>query len=270
MKLYFLHFCIFLLVVLLAPITSLAKECPEGYSGRKCQKCAENYQDNDGNGSCLPACTIKTCHGNLTCNDNSGEALCLCPGELHRIDILPFCSSGLMESPCSVDDDCQGNLICTNNQCICPNNWHSFTVLPFCAEGLEGNFCETDNDCNTDKDGEKLICKNEKCISPKKETFKNFCLLLIIIVSVISGLCFVVGHYIFKLGFIDIFHRISDADSIISRIFFIIIALNYIIGSLIFILVAIALIIPIIMILPTGVDNKVEKIKRVIIIEEIS
>ncbi len=53
--------------------------CGTGYSGAFCASCAANYQDNDNNGSCSPACSVTTCAE--SCSDTSGTATCVCaPG----------------------------------------------------------------------------------------------------------------------------------------------------------------------------------------------
>src|SRR6185436_20998324 len=33
--------------------------CDAGHEGAGCGACAKDYQDNDGDGTCLPACTVK-------------------------------------------------------------------------------------------------------------------------------------------------------------------------------------------------------------------
>ncbi len=52
-----------------------------GYTGTTCSTCATGYQDNDGNGTCLPTCATFTptaCNGHGTCADTSGLATCTC------------------------------------------------------------------------------------------------------------------------------------------------------------------------------------------------
>ncbi len=54
--------------------------CDEGYTGVGCSECADQWQDNDGDGLCAPACAPEhaDCHGHGTCDDTSGQILCAC------------------------------------------------------------------------------------------------------------------------------------------------------------------------------------------------
>lgn len=53
-------------------------ECFIGYSGNYCNNCAENYQDNNNDESCLLACSSNSCMVNSVCDDSSGEIICTC------------------------------------------------------------------------------------------------------------------------------------------------------------------------------------------------
>jgi hypothetical protein len=55
-------------------------DCDAQYTGADCSQCADGYQDNDGNGECLPTCQTAgyTCSGRGTCDDSSGQAVCNC------------------------------------------------------------------------------------------------------------------------------------------------------------------------------------------------
>jgi hypothetical protein len=55
--------------------------CTAGYAGHACQSCADGYQDNDNNGTCLPSCkmVMLTCGPGQVCSDATGRALCACP-----------------------------------------------------------------------------------------------------------------------------------------------------------------------------------------------
>lgn len=52
--------------------------CTAGYTGADCAQCASGFQDGDGNGTCLPACTPTTCGTRERCVDTSGTATCQC------------------------------------------------------------------------------------------------------------------------------------------------------------------------------------------------
>lgn len=55
--------------------------CDEGWQEPECDTCLEGLQDNDGDGSCAPACVIFACGQHATCSDSSGAIVCTCdPG----------------------------------------------------------------------------------------------------------------------------------------------------------------------------------------------
>lgn len=58
-----------------------ACECLEGWAGHVCQRCDRGWQDNDGDGVCLPACSTAdiTCEAPFVCSDADGVARCACP-----------------------------------------------------------------------------------------------------------------------------------------------------------------------------------------------
>ncbi|HUS65068.1 MAG TPA: calcium-binding EGF-like domain-containing protein [Kofleriaceae bacterium] len=54
--------------------------CNTGYTGARCNMCAADHQDNDGDGSCRPRCGTAglTCNNAGTCSDTTGVATCTC------------------------------------------------------------------------------------------------------------------------------------------------------------------------------------------------
>ena len=56
-------------------------ECNEGWAGHVCQRCDTGWQDNDGDGTCLPTCEMVglTCDAPHVCSDAEGIARCACP-----------------------------------------------------------------------------------------------------------------------------------------------------------------------------------------------
>ena len=56
-------------------------ECNEGWGGHVCQRCDTGWQDNDGDGTCLPTCEMVglTCDAPHVCSDAEGIARCACP-----------------------------------------------------------------------------------------------------------------------------------------------------------------------------------------------
>lgn len=61
--------------------------CDAGYAGDQCDTCADGYQDNDGDGTCLPSCEITECSEGFECTDASGTAQCIAvpPGPITRL-----------------------------------------------------------------------------------------------------------------------------------------------------------------------------------------
>jgi hypothetical protein len=63
--------------------------CDQGYSGSTCTSCTSGYQDNDANGSCMPACTSNSCpNPGDVCADASGTLRCLQVAGTSCADIL--------------------------------------------------------------------------------------------------------------------------------------------------------------------------------------
>jgi hypothetical protein len=77
--------------------------CQSGYTGMNCEDCTDGYQDNDGDGTCLPTCLAAgmTCSGHGTCDDGGGTAACSCQIEYTGAD-CDLCADGFQ------DDDTNG------------------------------------------------------------------------------------------------------------------------------------------------------------------
>jgi hypothetical protein len=78
--------------------------CEQGVLvGMNCENCADGYQDNDGDGACLPTCLTEgmTCSGHGTCDDGDGTAACSCQIEYKGAD-CDLCADGFQ------DDDTNG------------------------------------------------------------------------------------------------------------------------------------------------------------------
>ena len=54
--------------------------CEPGYEGDSCERCARDFQDNDGDGVCEQGCALgaSMCSSRSTCDDSSGRARCVC------------------------------------------------------------------------------------------------------------------------------------------------------------------------------------------------
>ncbi len=105
--------------------------CEDGYSGDDCLSCAVNYQDNDNNNTCLPACGHAElgCSDHGSCNDASGQVSCncdsdyqgehceLCASTLQDNDDNGTCLPGCSHASASCDNgtcsDASGDIVCT-------------------------------------------------------------------------------------------------------------------------------------------------------------
>jgi hypothetical protein len=76
--------------------------CDPEYTGSACNVCKVGYQDNDGNGSCLPTCATVTnlvCTPPMICGDATGVAQCTCPVG-YTLDTTPTCVwTGVVHDP---------------------------------------------------------------------------------------------------------------------------------------------------------------------------
>lgn len=98
------------------------REC----SGGMCGPCLPGLQDNDADGSCLPACAPATCSGQGACADLVGPATCTCnPGFTG-----PTCAQNI--------DDCAANPCQNGGTCV--DGVASYTCQ--CANGHAGPNCE--------------------------------------------------------------------------------------------------------------------------------
>ncbi len=75
--------------------------CATGYVGAACDECDLGYQDNDADGSCLPACTTTTCGADGICDDASGVATCTCKPLFGGADCSTPCAPGTAGPGCA-------------------------------------------------------------------------------------------------------------------------------------------------------------------------
>lgn len=91
-----------------------------------CGPCLPGFQDNDLNGTCLPACTLQTCSGHGACNDVTGTPACAC-------DV------GFTGPTCAVNiDDCALAPCKNGGQCV--DGIADYTCT--CPAGFSGKNCE--------------------------------------------------------------------------------------------------------------------------------
>ncbi|MBW2701877.1 MAG: hypothetical protein JRF33_13760 [Deltaproteobacteria bacterium] len=112
--------------------------CAEAYAGENCDECAEAYQDNDEDGSCLPDCdnVAFDCGALGVCSDESGQARCDCIEGYQDNDF-----DGACQADCDhVESDCGEHGICDDASgtatCHCEEAYAGETCQ-FCAEGYQ-------------------------------------------------------------------------------------------------------------------------------------
>lgn len=137
--------------------------CDIGYGGTDCSGCDNGYQDNDGNGSCMTACTPSTCNGNGTCDDAVGPAVCTCAPHFAGAD-CGACDVGYTGVVCEVcdagfqDNDNNGSCAPSCEAATCNNHGScddaSGSPLCTCSSEYTGGDCSAcaagyqDNDNN--------------------------------------------------------------------------------------------------------------------------
>jgi hypothetical protein len=118
--------------------------CEPGYVGADCSACADGYHALDG--ECLPnaVCDSDSCSGRGTCDDSSGELVCVCNAGFLG-DECEQCDSGLHPD----SDGCASAGTCNANSCFahgsCDDSGGAIECT--CDEGYAGNYCEV---CATD------------------------------------------------------------------------------------------------------------------------
>ena len=129
--------------------------CPLGYVGENCDQCDQDYQDNDGDGVCLPSCAAGSveCGDFGECDDSTGIALCICD-ENHEGEVCGGCAEGYQ------DHDGDGICLpaCDESQCVngsCDDS--TGDLICSCELGYAGASCELCADGYQDKD-EDQVC----------------------------------------------------------------------------------------------------------------
>ena len=132
--------------------------CTPGHEGDDCSQCEEGYQDNDGDGVCLPSCDMAElgdCGGNGSCDDSSGEAICDCEDGYQDDD-----GDGVCEANCEALD-CGENQVCDTSdgpaQCVCAEGYEG-DECDECAEGYQDN--DEDGVCLASCETAELECSD--------------------------------------------------------------------------------------------------------------
>ena len=129
--------------------------CGAGYTGIMCDMCAPGYQDNNGDGICLPDCAAASldCGANGNCSDASGFVVCEC-ADGYAGTQCDVCAGGYQDN--DGDGVCTAN--CTVSGLDCGANGScsdaAGTAMCVCETGYQGASCELcaagyqDNDNN--------------------------------------------------------------------------------------------------------------------------
>lgn len=125
--------------------------CAIGYTGPNCTDCADGYQDNDEDGSCLPDCgtTKLACQVNQVCDDSGGKVACVCIAGFQDNDndgsCLANCATAALT--CGPNEECSDA---------------SGTALCACADGYQD--FDGDGSCLADCTTAALDCSgNGQC-----------------------------------------------------------------------------------------------------------
>ncbi len=109
--------------------------CDVGYAGQYCDACDVGYQDNDGNGTCLPNCSTSglDCGLHGTCDDSGGTTVCVCDTG-YTGAACDVCDAGYQDNdgdgtcfPDCSTQDCSGHGTCDDISgeavCTCDDGW---------------------------------------------------------------------------------------------------------------------------------------------------
>lgn len=124
--------------------------CNTGYTGALCTQCASGFQDNDGNGTCLPTCATLglTCSAHGTCTEQSGTAACTCAPAYTGLNCAT-CAAGFQDNdgdgvcrPACSSATCSGHGTCTDTTgqagCACAPGYTGATCTT-CSSGFQDN-----------------------------------------------------------------------------------------------------------------------------------
>ena len=133
---------------------------PDGDAG-----CSAGYQDNDGDGTCLPDCETAglACMGHAHCDDGQGAVVCVCDAGYQDNDsngsCLPSCDAAAL--------DCRPNSHCSDAagpaQCVCDDGFQDNdgdgACLPSCAGA--GETCGGHGTCDDSSGEATCACSSE-------------------------------------------------------------------------------------------------------------
>jgi len=131
--------------------------CKRGFAGNTCQTCADGFQDNDHNGTCLASCSMTTCQGQQTCMDSTGSARCACPGNRVGANcdqcpagwVLRTSDNVCIQTCASAGTICGTNKMCDPGQGIC-----------ICRPEYTGDRCDTCAAGYQDNNGDRVCSRS--------------------------------------------------------------------------------------------------------------
>jgi hypothetical protein len=95
--------------------------CAPGYTGDDCEDCADGFQDNDDDGSCLPDCDTAelTCPVNSACDDTDGAVVCACDDGYQDNDDNGSCTPDCATSGLVCDAGMSCDDVSGTPECVC-------------------------------------------------------------------------------------------------------------------------------------------------------
>jgi hypothetical protein len=160
--------------------------CHAGYVGDLCESCDSGYQDNDGDGSCLPTCAVMEldCGPHGHCDDSGGVAQCACDTG-YTGDSCMRCAAdyqdndgdGVCEPGCSNPEfNCGGHGDCDDSSgsvsCVCEEGYTG-DLCNLCAAGYQDN--DLDGACLPDCQTAGLDCPTHASCSDLSGTATCVC-----------------------------------------------------------------------------------------------
>ncbi len=130
--------------------------CSAAHTGHTCQTCAQGFQDNDKNGTCMPSCTsmATSCLPPRTCSDTTGAAACTCPANTTGAS-CELCAAGFVRggdgmcvATCAPPSTaCGPRRVCDTSQAIAMCVCQAGHTGPDCTTCLPGYMLDTTGRC---------------------------------------------------------------------------------------------------------------------------
>jgi hypothetical protein len=102
-------------------------------------ECSTREECDDGN-----ECTKDYCDCTGSCGFGAEDRLC-CPCDLNGVPGV--CRHGVCVEECSIDEECDDGLLCTNERCTPQSNWEFTCECQLCSNPPK---CHDDNRCTDD------------------------------------------------------------------------------------------------------------------------